>query len=126
MDGIFGLHGVIPLSPNNLHRTVGSIIKRAELDPISRPFQVFRQSCETEWSMTLPQHAVSVWLGHSETVSRKHYLLVPDELFDRAAGKVPNAPDEGAAESAAVDSGTNSQAPAMPSEYHDVSCPDNP
>ena len=27
------------------------------------------------------------WLGHSEAVSRKHYLQVPKELFDRATGR---------------------------------------
>ena len=70
--------------------------------------------------MTLPQHAVSVWLGHSETVSRKHYLLVPDELFDRASRKVQIAPEEGSAKCAAVGSGTNSQALATPSECTDV------
>ena len=34
-----------------------------------------------------PQFAVSRWIGHSITVSGKHYAsLVPDELFDRAGG----------------------------------------
>ena len=37
--------------------------------------------------MHLPQYAVSKWIGHSITVSGKHYAnAVPDELLDRAAG----------------------------------------
>jgi len=37
--------------------------------------------------MSFPQYAVSKWIGHSITVSGKHYAnAVPDELFDRAAG----------------------------------------
>ncbi len=37
--------------------------------------------------MTFPQYAVSKWIGHSITVSGRHYANdVPDELFQRAAG----------------------------------------
>jgi hypothetical protein len=37
--------------------------------------------------MSFPQYAVSKWIGHSITVSGRHYAnAVPDELFDRAAG----------------------------------------
>ena len=36
--------------------------------------------------MKFPQYAVSKWIGHSITVSGKHYAnAVPDELFDKAA-----------------------------------------
>ena len=36
--------------------------------------------------MTLPQYAVSKWIGHSIEVSGKHYANhVPDELFDKAS-----------------------------------------
>ncbi len=76
---------IVPLSRNNLHRTLRAILKRAEVTPFDRAYQVLRQSCETEWAQESPQHAVSAWLGHSESVSRKHYLMVPDELFERAA-----------------------------------------
>ena len=35
----------------------------------------------------IPQFAVSLWIGHSMTVSGRHYANnVPDELFARAAG----------------------------------------
>ena len=37
--------------------------------------------------MTFPQYAVSKWIGHSITVSGRHYAnAVPDELLDRASG----------------------------------------
>ena len=36
--------------------------------------------------MTFPQYAVSKWIGHSITVSGRHYANdVPDELFVKAA-----------------------------------------
>jgi hypothetical protein len=39
--------------------------------------------------MTFPQYAVSKWIGHSITVSGKHYAnAVPDELFARAAARL--------------------------------------
>jgi len=37
--------------------------------------------------MTFPQYAVSKWIGHSITVSGRHYAnAAPDELLDKAAG----------------------------------------
>jgi len=42
--------------------------------------------------MTFPQYAVSKWIGHSITVSGRHYAnAVPDELFDRAANVAVSA-----------------------------------
>ena len=44
--------------------------------------------------MQFPQYAVSKWIGHSITISGKHYAnAVPDELFDRASG-VTNTGEE--------------------------------
>jgi hypothetical protein len=38
--------------------------------------------------MEFPQYAVSKWIGHSITVSGRHYVHgVPDELFAKAAQK---------------------------------------
>lgn len=38
--------------------------------------------------MRFPQYAVSKWIGHSITVSGKHYANgVPDELFDKAVAR---------------------------------------
>ena len=35
-----------------------------------------------------PSHVVVAWIGHSETVARKHYLQVTDANFERATSKV--------------------------------------
>ncbi len=62
------------------------IIKKASVEPWQRLWQTLRQSCEKEWAMTLPQYAVSKWIGHSITVSGRHYANdVPDELYTKAA-----------------------------------------
>ena len=104
-----GQERVAGLSRNNLHRTMHAILKRAGIEPFARCFQVLRQSCETEWSERFPQHAVSSWLGHSEAVSREHYLVVTDDMFSRAAGLSDSRSDPGAAKSAAAGSRTESQ-----------------
>jgi len=78
-------------------RPARRIIRRASVEPWERLWQTLRQSCEKEWAMHLPQYAVSRWIGHSITVSGKHYANeVPDELFIRAAGGVPDQPAVGA------------------------------
>ena len=64
------------------------VLKRARINPFGRPFQVLRQSCETEWSEHFPQHAVSAWLGHSEAVSRNHYLMITNDMWKRATETV--------------------------------------
>jgi len=58
------------------------------VEPWKRLWQTLRQSCEQEWAMEgVPQFAVSLWMGHSMTVSGRHYANnVPDELFDRISG----------------------------------------
>jgi integrase len=68
-------------------RSVRRIWARAGVEPWSRLWQTLRSSCEKEWAMTFPQYAVSRWIGHSITVSGRHYAnAVPDELLDKAAG----------------------------------------
>lgn len=68
-----------------LIRRVRPIWKRAGVEPWKRLWQTLRQSCEKEWAMTFPQYAVSKWIGHSITVSGRHYANdVPDELFTKA------------------------------------------
>ena len=70
-----------------LIRPVRRIWARAGVEPWSRLWQTLRSSCEKEWAMTFPQYAVSRWIGHSITVSGKHYAnAVPDELLNKASG----------------------------------------
>ncbi len=67
-------------------RPARRIITKASVEPWQRLWQTLRQSCEKEWAMTFPQYAVSKWIGHSITVSGRHYANdVPDELYARAA-----------------------------------------
>ena len=57
-------------------------------DGEQRLWQTLRSSCEKEWEMRFPQFAVSKRIGHSIIVSGRHDAnAVPDELFDKAAGK---------------------------------------
>ena len=66
-------------------RQVRIIWKLSGVEPWARLWQTLRQSCEKEWAMTFPQYAVSKWIGHSITVSGRHYANdVPDELFNQA------------------------------------------
>ena len=66
-------------------RQTRAIWTRAGVEPWKRLWQTLRQSCEKEWAMTFPQYAVSKWIGHSITVSGRHYANhVPDELFAKA------------------------------------------
>ncbi len=105
---------IVALSGHNRHRQMTKIIDAAGLEPWPDLFQTLRRSCETQMAMTVPQHAVSAWIGHSELVSARHYLQVTDELFQRITGNTEGTTHglraaESAAESAAVKPGTESQ-----------------
>ena len=68
------------------HRSLRRIVLAAGVEPWNDAFQTLRRSCEKEWALTFPQFAVSLWIGHSITVSGRHYAnAVPDELFEKAA-----------------------------------------
>jgi integrase len=70
-----------------------AIVKAAAIKPWPKLFQTLRSSCEKEWAMTFPQYAVSKWIGHSITVSGRHYVNdVPEELFNRVSGRVVQNP----------------------------------
>lgn len=70
------------------NRALPRIVRAAGVPEWDDAFQTLRRSCEIEWAQTFPQYAVSKWIGHSITVSGKHYANnVPDELFAKAAQK---------------------------------------
>ena len=120
--------------------TVRAAAERANVAPWPALFQTLRDSCERRWAMHHPQYAVSRWIGHSITVSGKHYAnVVPDEVFDRASstpaeatgaagagpsngrerrgnvsGENASGRDEGEAESEAVGARTAPYRPAPP------------
>ena len=60
-------------------------------------------------------HAVSAWLGHSENVSREHYLMITDDVWDRAV-----------AQGAAASSRTESQELANGGNDNHMSLPEGP
>ena len=82
-----GLEHIVTITASGqLRRRLVGIVKRAGVEPWPDVFQTLRRSCEKEWAAQFPQSAVSKWIGHSITVSGKHYAnSVPDELFDKAA-----------------------------------------
>ncbi|HMP71598.1 MAG TPA: tyrosine-type recombinase/integrase, partial [Pirellulaceae bacterium] len=101
---------IVALTGHNRHRQMIKIVKAAGLEPWDDLYQTLRRSCETQWAMTVPQHAVSAWIGHSELVSAKHYLQVTDALFDRVTGQDSgDCKQKSAAESAAVKPGIEGQ-----------------
>ena len=72
----------------NMRTTFTKIVKRAGLIPWPKPFQNLRATRETELMETYPSHVVVSWIGHSETVARKHYLQTTDAHFEKAIEKV--------------------------------------
>ena len=80
------------------------IRKRAGLPAWKDAFQVMRRNCETDWARDLPQFAVSEWLGHDITVSAAHYLMVTEELYQKAAAVWSNNPSEKTAPKSAPNS----------------------
>ena len=69
-------------------RAMVAIMDKAKVERWDDCWQTLRRSCEIEWAQLYPQYAVSRWIGHSITVSGRHYAnAIPDELFERAAGE---------------------------------------
>ncbi len=90
-------------------RRVRGIWKKANVEPWERLWQTLRSSCEKEWANTFPQYAVSKWIGHSITISGRHYAnAVPDELFERAADS-PATSAQRQAQRKAAELGSNEQ-----------------
>jgi integrase len=81
-----GQERLVTRSKTNLRRGLRMIVDKAGVKQWADTFQTLRRSCEKEWAIRFPQYAVSLWIGHSITISGKHYAnAVPDELFAKAA-----------------------------------------
>lgn len=76
---------ICPISKHSLWRNFQAIRKRAGLEKWKDALKVMRKNCETDWAQQYPQYAVSVWMGHRIDVSAKHYLQVPQELYEKVA-----------------------------------------
>ncbi|MFY7752597.1 MAG: tyrosine-type recombinase/integrase, partial [Exiguobacterium acetylicum] len=80
-----GADKILTLSVSNIRRKLPKLIQEAGLKPWEDMFQTLRRSCETHLvAMGHPTHAVSTWLGHSNQVSKDHYLMVTSDVFGKA------------------------------------------
>jgi hypothetical protein len=82
-----GENRVCPIPRHCLWRNFQGIRKRAGLERWKDAFKVMRRNCETDWAQVYPQYAVSAWIGHGIEVSARHYLQVPEELYDKVAAR---------------------------------------
>jgi len=88
---------LVALPPReNLRTTLTRIIKRAGVTPWPKVFVNCRATREIELAEKFPQHVVVKWLGHSESVARKHYLAVTENHFRRAADEPTVTPQRSA------------------------------
>ena len=68
----------------NLRTQFLKILRRAGVAPWSRLFHSMRATRQTELEREFPLHVVCSWLGNTEAVARKNYLLVTDADFAKA------------------------------------------
>jgi integrase len=68
----------------NLRTQFLKILRRAGVTPWARLFHSMRATRQTELVRSFPLHVVCSWLGNSESVAKKNYLLVRDEDFAKA------------------------------------------
>ena len=69
----------------NLRTHFERLVKRAGLVPWPRLFHSLRGSRETELARDYPLHVVTDWLGNTPKIALKHYLMVTDADYERAA-----------------------------------------
>jgi integrase len=72
---------------NGLGQRLITIAKKAGIGVIPRPFDNARASAATEIERQYGAMRESAWLGHSEQMARKCYLMVLDDDFAETAGK---------------------------------------
>ncbi|MCL4210231.1 MAG: hypothetical protein HRU76_00040 [Phycisphaeraceae bacterium] len=67
----------------NLTRRAQAHIERAGLTAWAKVYQSIRSSCENDWKMAgFAEATYAAWIGHSPTVSRKHYVAPTPGEFD--------------------------------------------
>ena len=59
-------------------------LSKAGIPPWKRLFHSMRASRQTELERQYPLHVVCSWLGNTEAIARKNYLLVTDSDFEQA------------------------------------------
>jgi hypothetical protein len=85
----------------NFSQPIQTIAKRAGLGKISRSFDNMRMTRSNEVERRFGSKKESLWIGHSERVMIKHYLVLEDEDYLEAAGESTARPN---AEETRVDS----------------------
>ena len=80
-----GQKSICPISDYCLWRNFQVIRERAGLARWKDAFKVLRRNRETDWAQEYPQYVVSRWMGHDIRVSDRHYLQVPEELYEKVA-----------------------------------------
>ena len=69
---------------NQLRTKLAKVIRRAGLEPWSRPWHSLRASCETDLARQFPLATAAKWLGNTQAVAMRHYVDVTDTDFEKA------------------------------------------
>ena len=64
---------------------IHKLADRAGVELWDKPFQNMRKTCATDLNDRFPSKVCAEWLGHTEQIADKHYRMVTDEHFQRAA-----------------------------------------
>jgi len=78
---------VINRSPHDWAGQFDQIAESAGIGKIPRPFDNMRASRATEVHNQYGAKKESLWIGHSEKIAMKFYLMVTDEDYAIATGK---------------------------------------
>ena len=69
----------------NLRTELLRLLKKARIEPWPRLFHNLRATRETELVAHFPIHVVAHWLGNTPDIAMRHYLLVTEGDFAKAA-----------------------------------------
>ena len=72
---------------NTVTRHLQAAADRAGVPIKGLTLQALRRCRDTIWHNRYPAYVCAAWLGHSEQVAMKHYLTVPDELYEETSSE---------------------------------------
>ena len=88
----------------NLRSQFLKLLRRAGVSPWPRLFHSMRATRQTELERSFPLHVVCSWLGNTESIAKKSYLLVTERDFQKAIQ--PDAQPDAKAEAQAISEGS--------------------